>query len=65
MLLQVNILTEITEYIEKLPQERQLEILNDLKREKTKIKKPTQKDIIEIAAQINKNAFKKVKSRYI
>lgn len=65
MLLKENILSEITEYIEKLPQERQLEILNDLKREKTKSKKLTQKDIIEIAAQINKNAFKKVKSRYI
>jgi hypothetical protein len=65
MLLKVNILSEITNYIEKLPQERQLEILNDLKREKIKTAKPTQKDILELSAEINKNAFKKVKSRYI
>ena len=65
MLLQVNILSEITEYIEKLPQERQLEILNNLKREKIKSAKPTKKNILELSAEINKNAFKKVKSRYV
>ncbi len=65
MFFQSPILSEISEYIEKLPKERQLKLLNDLKRETTKSKKPTAKNILELSAEVNKKSFKKVKSRYV
>jgi hypothetical protein len=64
MTIQSSLVAEISEYIEKLPTERQLKLLNQLKREKKKTAKPVTADILKLSAQIKKSAFKKVKSRY-
>ncbi|HQV77640.1 MAG TPA: hypothetical protein PLJ42_01675 [Chitinophagales bacterium] len=65
MLFQSPIISEITEYLEKIPEEKQLKILSQLKKQATATKQATTKDILELSLQINKKAFQKVKSRYI
>jgi len=60
MFFQSPIVSEISEYVEKLPKSRQVKLLNDLKKElKPKPKKVTQKQIMELSKEINKSIFKR------
>ena len=60
MVLQTSIVNEISEYVEKLPKDRQVKLLNDLKKEtQPKRKKVTQKQIMELSKEINKSTFEK------
>lgn len=65
MIFQSPIISEITEYLVKMPEEKQLKILSQLKKQATAVKVATTTDILKLSQQINKKAFKKVKSRYV
>lgn len=65
MLFQSPIISEITEYLVKMPEEKQLKVLSQLKKQTIATKVATTNDIIKLSRQINKKAFKKVKSSYV
>jgi hypothetical protein len=56
---QSNIVSEISEYVDKLPKQEQIKLLSRLKKQiQPKVKKVSNKQILELSKEINKSIFK-------
>ncbi|QQR96989.1 MAG: hypothetical protein IPK18_08745 [Sphingobacteriales bacterium] len=59
MMFQSNIVSEISEYVDKLPKQEQIKLLSRLKKQiQPKVKKVSNKQILELSKEINKSIFK-------